>query len=131
MDVPSVPASVTAVIASGKLPPEFAAFFTAAGELTDGTDWSDVASAVDEYLADGGVDETSELWWYSEDMRSLAGESRAENAEMDVYVAKHGAPPRRRLESKLRQANDLYSAGDRAVGGSLKRGPGHSRCPSP
>jgi hypothetical protein len=164
MDLPSVPASVTALATSGKLPPEFAAFFTRDGELTDETDWSDVASAVDEYLAAGCVDknlrgalalagaygrldcledsdpdsmdedndraveflqeaeangvdedETSELWWYSENMRSLAAECRDQSAEMDAYVAKHGTTPRGRLEAKLRQAHELYASGDRAA----------------
>src|SRR5262245_56457356 len=144
MDLPAVPASVAVVITSGKLPTEFAAFFTAAGELTDGTSWVHVASAVDAYLAAGGVDEdvrggalalagayghlaqlddcdpyemdkvndravellheaeaggvteeeTSELWWYSKHMGSVAAESRDQIEEMDAYAAKHGATPR-------------------------------------
>ncbi|MFG2290634.1 hypothetical protein ACGFOU_31710 [Streptomyces sp. NPDC048595] len=57
MELPSVPASVTAVITSGKLPPGMAALFTPAGELADGTYWSHVVSAVEEYLAAGAVDE--------------------------------------------------------------------------
>ncbi|MDX3230671.1 hypothetical protein [Streptomyces sp. ME19-01-6] len=171
MDLPSVPASVTTVITSGTLPPEFTAFFSPAGELTDGTDWSDVASAVDGYPAAGGLDEnvrgalalagaygrldsledgtdpdgmdedndravellheaeahgidedeTSELWWYSEHKRSLAAELRDDIAEMDAYVAEHGATPRGRLEAKLGQAHDLYSAGDRAAALALFR----------
>jgi hypothetical protein len=172
MDLPPIPASVTTLVTSGKLPPEFAAFFTPAGELTDGTGWSDVAGAVDEYLAAGGVDEgvrgavalagaygrldsledlvadpddmdednnraiellreaeaygvdedeTSELWWYSEHMRSLAAELIDQTAEMDAYVAKHGATPRGRLEAKLGQAHDRYAAGDRAAALALFR----------
>lgn len=171
MDLPSVPVSVTTVITSGKLPPEFRAFFTPAGELTDEADWSDVASAVDEYLASGGVDEnvrgalalagaygrldsledfadpdevdegmdrvdellrdaeahgvdedeTSELWWFSEDLRSRAAELSEYQAEMDAYVAKHGATPWGRLDAKLGQAHDLYSAGDRAAALTLFR----------
>jgi hypothetical protein len=70
-----------------------------------------------------GVDEdvTHELWWYSDDMRSLAARLSDENAEMDAYVAKHGATPRGRLEAKLTQAHDLYAAGDRAPALALFR----------
>jgi tetratricopeptide (TPR) repeat protein len=57
MELPAVPASVTAMFISGKLPPGMAALFTPAGELADGTYWSHVASAVREYLAAGAVDE--------------------------------------------------------------------------
>ncbi|MER6144564.1 hypothetical protein ABT174_31720 [Streptomyces sparsogenes] len=57
MDLPPVPARVTAMITSGKLPREFTAFFTPAGELNDATYWSDVASAVEAYLGAEGVDE--------------------------------------------------------------------------
>ncbi|MEU6268143.1 hypothetical protein [Saccharopolyspora shandongensis] len=57
MDLPSVPASVTALIGSGKLPPEIAAFFTASGGLAEETGWGHVASAVEERLAAGGVPE--------------------------------------------------------------------------
>lgn len=171
MDLPSVPAGVTTVITSGKLPPEFATLFTPAGELTDGTGWSHVVSAVDEYLAAGCVDEnvrgalalagaygrlddledcpdpdamdedndravellqeaeangfdddeTSELWRYSEHLRSRAAEFRDYIAEMDAYVAKHGATPRGRLEAKLGQAHDLYAAGDRVAAIALFR----------
>lgn len=171
MDLPPVPASVTALIGSGKLPPEIAAFFTPAGELADGAGWYHVTSAVDEYLAAGGVDEnlrgalalagaygrldeledcgdpdvmdedndravellqeaeangvdedeTAELWWYSDRFRSLAAELREQTAEIEAYVAKHGATPRGRLEAKLRQAHDLYSAGDRAAALALFR----------
>jgi hypothetical protein len=171
MDLPSVPASVTAAITAGKLPPEFAAFFTAAGELTDGTGWGHVASAVDEYLAAGSVnesvrgvvalagayglldeledcpdpddidedtdravkllgeaeangvdeDEIAELWRYSEHLRSRADEQRDYLEEMDAYVAKHGATPRRRLDAKLGEAHDLYSTGDRAAALALFR----------
>ncbi|WP_329179673.1 hypothetical protein OG754_35260 [Streptomyces decoyicus] len=56
MELPSVPAGVTTVITSGKLPPECAAFFTSGGALADEADWSHVASAVDAYLASGGGD---------------------------------------------------------------------------
>lgn len=171
MDLPSVPTSVTAVIASGKLPPELRSFFTPAGELTDETDWSHVASALDAHLASGGVDEgvrgalalagaygrldsledwpdpddvdegtdrvvellreaeangvseeeTSELWWYSEHLRSRAAELSDYLAERDAYVAKHGATPRGRLDTKLGEARDLYSAGDRAAALALFR----------
>ncbi|WP_405411443.1 hypothetical protein [Streptomyces decoyicus] len=171
MELPSVPVSVTTVITSGKLPPEFAAFFTSGGELTDAADWSHVASAVDEYLAAGGADgevrgalalagaygrldslgdcpepddmdedndravellqeaeangvdekETSELWWYSERMRSRAAEFRDYLAETDAYVEKHGSTPWGRLEAKLGQAHDRYSAGDRAAALALFR----------
>ncbi|WP_310723624.1 hypothetical protein [Streptomyces sp. N2A] len=171
MDLPSVPASVTTWITSGKLPSEFRAFFTPAGELTDEADWSHVASSVDEYLASGevsenvrgvvalagaygclasqedfmdpddmkesseravellreaeanGVDEgeTSELWWYSEDLRSRAAEFSEYEAEMHAYVAKHGATPWGRLDAKLGQAHELYSAGERAAARALFR----------
>ncbi|MGY0062997.1 hypothetical protein ACWY4P_41745 [Streptomyces sp. LZ34] len=134
-ELTSVPASVTTLITSGKLPPEFTAFFTPAAELTEGTGWSHVASAVDEYLAAGGVDEnlrgalalagaygrlddledstdpddmdasngrvvelleeaeangvaedeTSELWWYSEHIRSLAAKMSDQIAEISPW----------------------------------------------
>jgi nucleotide-binding universal stress UspA family protein len=171
MDQPPVPASVTSMITSGKLPPEFTAFFTPGGELTDETCWSHVASAVEAYLATAGVDEnvrgalalagaygwldslddgadpdqmdedsdraiallreaeahgmdedeTYELWRYAEHIGSLAAEHRDYLAEMDAYVAKHGATPRRRLDAKLGQAHELYSAGDRAAAVALFR----------
>ncbi|MFG3114158.1 hypothetical protein ACGF4C_07160 [Streptomyces sp. NPDC048197] len=171
MDLPPVPASVTTFIISGKLPPEFRALFTAAGELTDETAWSHVASSVDAYLASGGVDEdvrgavaltgaygllasyedfmdpddmhedieraaellraaeangvaeeeTSELWWYCEDLRNRAAEFREYEAEMHAYVTKHGATPWGRLNAKLGQAHDLYSAGERAAALALFR----------
>ncbi len=107
MDLPPVPARVSALVASGKLPPEFAGHFTPAGELSDGTHWFDVAGAVDEYLAAGGV-----LWRYSDHLRGLAAEISDENAAMDAYVAEHGATPRGRLEARLTQAHGLYAAGD-------------------
>lgn len=165
MDLPPVPASVTSVIISGKLPSEFTAFFTPAGELTDETYWSDVASAVEAYLATAGVDEnvrgalalagaygwldsqedatdpdqmdedsdraiallreaeahgidddeTDELWRYAEHIGSRAAELSDYLAEMDAYVAKHGATPQGRLDAKLGQAHELYSAGERAA----------------
>ncbi|MFI1850213.1 hypothetical protein [Streptomyces sp. NPDC020480] len=165
MDLPPVPASVTRVITSGKLPPEFTAFFTPAGELTDEADWSYVASAVETHLATAGADEdvrgalalagaygwldslddgtdpdqmdedsdraiallreaeahgidedeTDELWRYAEHIGSLAAELSDYIAEMDAYVAKHGATPQGRLDAKLRQAHELYSTGERAA----------------
>jgi len=172
MDLPPVPASVTALATSGRLPPEFAAFFTPAGELSDDTGWLDLAHAVAERLAAGGIDagvrgalalagaygyldaledgvadpdfadedndravellreaeahgvdedETRELWWYSDHLRSLAAEIRADNAEMEAYVAQHGATPRGRLEATLTQAHESYAAGDRAAALALFR----------
>lgn len=175
MDQPPVPTSVTSMVISGKLPPEFGAFFTPAGELTDETYWSHVASAVEAYLAtadvDVGVDEnvrgalalagaygwldslddgadpdqmdedsdraiallqvaeahgidedeTDELWRYAEHIGSLAAELGDYLAEMDAYVAKHGATPRGRLDAKLGQAHELYSAGERAAAVALFR----------
>lgn len=167
MDLPPVPASVISMIISGRLPSEFTAFFTPAGELTDVADWSHVASAVEAYLATAGEDEdedvrgvlalagaygwlypldegadpdemdedsdraiallqkaeahgidedeTYELWRYAEDIGSRAAELSDYLAEMDAYVAKHGATPRGRLDAKLGQAHELYSAGDRAA----------------
>ncbi|WP_030410192.1 hypothetical protein [Streptomyces sp. NRRL S-1448] len=171
MDLPSVPASVTTLITSGKLPSECRALFTPAGELTDETAWSHVASSVSECLASGGVDEdvrgavalagaygclascedfmdpddmhedieravellreaeangideeeTSELWWYSEDLRDRAAEFSEYEADMHAYVAKHGATPWGRLDAKLKQAHDLYSAGERSAALALFR----------
>ncbi|MER7790845.1 hypothetical protein [Streptomyces sp. NPDC097640] len=165
MDLPPVPTSVTSMITSGKLPSEFTAFFTPAGELTDVADWSDIASAVEAYLPTAGVDEhvrgalalagaygwlhpldegadpdemdedsdraiallqkaeahgidedeIHELWSYAEDVGSRAAELNDYLAERDAYVAKHGATPRGRLDAKLGQAHELYSAGDRAA----------------
>ncbi|MGY0062892.1 hypothetical protein ACWY4P_41205 [Streptomyces sp. LZ34] len=165
MDQPPVPASVTSVITSGKLPSEFTAFFTPVGELTDETYWSHVASAVEAYLATADVDEnvrgalalagaygwldslddgadpdqmdedsdrsiallreaeahgidedeTYELWRYAEHIGSRAAELNDYIAEMDAYVAKHGATPQGRLDAKLGQAHELYSAGERAA----------------
>ncbi|MES4907315.1 MULTISPECIES: hypothetical protein [unclassified Streptomyces] len=165
MDLPSVPASVTSLITSARLPPEFTAFFTPAAELTDDADWSHVASAVEAYLATAGVDEnvrgalalagaygwldslddgtdpdqmdedsdravallreaeahgidedeTCELWRYAEHIGSVAAELSDHLAEMDAYVAEHGATPRGRLDAKLGQAHELYSAGERAA----------------
>jgi tetratricopeptide (TPR) repeat protein len=66
-------------------------------------------------------DETHELWWYSDHMRSLAAELRADSAEMDAYIARHGANPRGRLEAMLTQAHELYAAGDRAAALALFR----------
>ncbi|MEV0081620.1 hypothetical protein [Saccharopolyspora sp. NPDC050642] len=57
MDLPSVPASVTTLIGSGKLPPDIAAFFTASGGLAEETGWGHVSSAVEELLAAGDVAE--------------------------------------------------------------------------
>ncbi|MGW3565685.1 hypothetical protein ACWDSL_17695 [Streptomyces sp. NPDC000941] len=171
MDLPPVPASVTSVIISGRLPTEFTAFFTPVGELTDETDWSHVASAVEASLASAGVDEhvrgvlalagaygfldslddgtdpdqmnedsdraiallreaeahgidedeTDELWRYAEHIGSRAAELSDYLAEMDAYVAKHGATPRGRLDAKLGQAHELYSAGERASAVALFR----------
>ncbi|GAB3585674.1 hypothetical protein GCM10027445_63490 [Amycolatopsis endophytica] len=47
MDLPPLPASVTSLVASGKLPPDVAALFTPAGE----EDWSGIAAAAEELLA--------------------------------------------------------------------------------
>ncbi len=57
MDLPPVPASVTTLATSGRLPPECAGLFAAAGELSEAADWSDIADAVDRSLAAGRVDE--------------------------------------------------------------------------
>ncbi|OMI37560.1 hypothetical protein [Streptomyces sparsogenes] len=174
MDLPPVPARVTAMITSGKLPREFTAFFTPAGELNDATYWSDLASAVEAHLVTGAVDavdetargalalagayacldsledgtdpdqmdedsdramellreaeahgvdedETAELWEYAEHIRSLAAELSDELAKSEAYVAEHGATPRGRLDAKLGQAYELYSAGDRAAALALFR----------
>ncbi|MFE1776174.1 hypothetical protein [Streptomyces sp. NPDC059008] len=171
MELPPIPASITTVITSGKLPPELGALFTPAGELADGTYWGHVASAVDEYLAAGAVDgnvrgvlalagayarlddmednpdpddmdedndravellkeaeangvdedETVELWWYSDHMRSRAAQNRDYLVEIEAYVAKYGALPNQRLEAKLKPAHELYSAGDRAAALALFR----------
>ncbi|MEU0803948.1 hypothetical protein [Streptomyces sp. NPDC005970] len=171
MDLPPVPASVTSMVISGKLPSEFTAFFTPAGELTDETYWSHVASAVEAYLPTAGVDEdvrgvlalagaygwldslddgadpdqmdedsdraiallreaeahgidedeTDELWRYAEHIGSLAAELSDYLAEMDAYVAKHGATPQGRLDAKLGEAHELYSAGERAAAVALFR----------
>ncbi|ASR36243.1 hypothetical protein BAY61_15915 [Prauserella marina] len=51
MDLPPVPASVTALIASGNLPPELAPLFTAEGQLAADTDWAHVAEAGEDHLA--------------------------------------------------------------------------------
>lgn len=170
MDLPPVPATVTRLITSGRLPPPVAGQFTPAGHLADEADWSSVADAVEEHLADGGADdlrgglalvgaygrldsldcyadpddvdegndravvllgeaeangvgedETAGLWWYSEHLRNLVAELRDENAEMEAYVAEHGATPRGRLNAKLMSAHELHAAGDRAAALALFR----------
>ncbi|MEV8439586.1 hypothetical protein AB0425_19615 [Actinosynnema sp. NPDC051121] len=168
MDLPPVPDRVTALVAAGTLPPDFAdvaeerlaagdvpaglrgAFALAAahGRLDavadgvadpDGMDEdNDRALELLEAAEAGGVreDETLPLRWYSDYQRDLAADLRERNAEMEAYVAEHGATPRDRLEAKLTRAHELYAAGDRAPAVALFRevagidpwGDGYSGC---
>jgi hypothetical protein len=66
-------------------------------------------------------DETLPFWWCSNELRDLAADLREQNAEMEAYIAEHGATPRELLQAKLTRAHELYAAGDRAPAIALFR----------
>ncbi|QFZ20188.1 hypothetical protein [Saccharothrix syringae] len=144
MDLPPVPAAVTALVAAGELPPDPADWERVADERGAGDDaggaialagaygclealefagseemtgYNDRATALLREAEERGATGTGDLWAYSERMRDVAVLARA----AEEYKAEHGASPRQLLNAKLERAHALYEAGDRAAALALFR----------